>query len=206
MAWITRLDRLLVRIEEILLALILVGMVGLAALQVLLRNIWDTGIDWADLTAQNATVLLGFLGAAVATSEGRHLNIDILSRVLKGRAQMLLKVLINGFAVTLCILATQGGWLTFRVNLDPWTEMIPQGFTLLGYLRQQFFEGEIPMWVSVLILPFGFGLMGFHFLLRFVRDLGTLITGREWENTALEGPTGDALLDEMERQADGGPR
>ena len=202
MSLIGKIDRFLAKGEEVLLALLLVGMVVLAALQVLLRNIWNTGIDWADITVHNATVLLGLLGAAVATSEGRHLNIDLLSRVLKGRARHGLKVIIGLFAVLVCVLLVRGGWGTFSVNYDPWVENIPPGWSAWKNLRVQFSEGLIPQWMSQLFFPAGFGLICLHFVLRLVRDLGTLITGVEWDTVAHEGAEGDALLDEMSQSPD----
>ncbi|MFH1132301.1 MAG: TRAP transporter small permease subunit, partial [Pseudomonadota bacterium] len=181
MGVIAKLDRALAKIEEILLALILVGMVVLAALQVLLRNIWNTAIDWADVSLQNATLLLGLLGAAVATSEGRHLNIDLISRVIKGRWKVLLQIVIGLFALVVCVLLTNGGWETYRVNYVAWLENVPQGWTAGKALKEQMLQGEFPQWVSQAFLPMGFGLIGFHFLLRFVRDIGSLITGEPWE-------------------------
>ena len=201
MTLITKLDRIFAKAEEILLALLLVGMVLLAALQVLLRNIWDTGIDWADITLQNVTLLVGLLGAAIATSEGRHLNIDIFSRVLKGRNKTLLKVLIGLFCVAVCVLLARGGWTTFRANYGPWIENIPEGWSKAHNLKVQFLEGTIPQWLSLVFLPLGFAVIGFHFVLRLLRDLGTLVSGKEWETAGEGGPEGDALLDELERSA-----
>ncbi len=202
MDWITKLDRALAKAEEVLLALLLVAMVLVAALQVLLRNIWDTGIDWADITAQNATVVLGLLGAAVATSEGRHLNIDLVSRVLQGRAKMALHAVINLFAVTVCYLLVKGGWVTFSVNYDPWVQNIPEGWTVAQNLKAEFLEGNIPQWLSQLFLPFGFGLIGLHFALRLVRDLHTLVTGVPWEQVEQGALEGDAMLDELQAHAE----
>jgi TRAP-type C4-dicarboxylate transport system permease small subunit len=199
---ITKVDRFFAKIEEVLLALFLVGMVFLAALQVLLRNIWDVGIDWADITVQNVTVLVGLLGAAVATSEGRHLNIDLFSRILKGRAKTALKVVIGCFSLFICVLLTKGGWTTFQLNYEPWVQNIPEGWTVAQNLKVQFLEGGIPQWMSQLFLPIGFALIGFHFALRLIRDLGTLVTGKEWESKETAGAEGDALLDEMEAEAD----
>jgi TRAP-type C4-dicarboxylate transport system permease small subunit len=197
---ITKLDRLLAKTEEVVLALLLVGMVLLAALQVLLRNIWDTGIDWADISLQNATLLLGLLGAAIATSEGRHLNIDIFSRVLKGRSRTLLKVVIGLFCTISCILLARGGWSTYRLNYAQWVGNIPAGWTAGQNLKAQFFEGNIPQWLTQATLPMGFGLIGFHFLLRLVRDVRTLITGQEWEAKLEVVTEGDEVLEEMERR------
>lgn len=201
MELITKIDRAFAKVEEVLLALLLVGMIFLAALQVVMRNIWDTGIAWADSSLQTATLLLGLLGAAVATSEGRHLTIDILSRVIKGRAKRVLKVAIGCVSLFLCVVLAQGGWVTFKVNYTQWAGNIPQGWTVLHNLRQELGEGSIPQWVSQAMLPFAFGLIGLHFALRLLRDLGTLTTGKEWEKVGAAGPEGEAALDELEARA-----
>lgn len=198
MKLLERLDRALAKVEEILLALILVGMVVLAAIQVLLRNIWDTGIDWGDPAVQNATVLVGLLGAAIATSEGRHLNIDAFSRNLSGRARHVLAVVIGLFSVAVCAALAVGGWETYRANYLPWLEQVPAGWTAGKLLREELLEGTVPQWLSQLMLPVGFALIGVHFGLRLVRDLHVLVTGRapvaDGSEVALEG---DALLDAM---------
>lgn len=201
MQFITKIDHFFAKIEEVLLALLLVGMVLLAALQVVLRNVWDTGIDWADITVQNVTVLVGLLGAAVATSEGRHLNIDLFSRVLRGRAKTALKVVIGIFSCFICYLLAKGGWTNYRLNLEPWVQNIPEGWTLAQNLKVQFLEGNVPQWMSQLFLPIGFVLIGFHFALRAIRDLGTLVTGVDWEGKDQTGPEGDELLDQLEAKA-----
>jgi TRAP-type C4-dicarboxylate transport system permease small subunit len=198
---ITKLDRAFAKVEEVLLALLLVGMVVLAAVQVLLRNIWNTAIDWADISLQNATLLLGLLGAAIATSEGRHLTIDILSRVVKGRSKTLLKVVIGLFCVGMCLLLAKGGLTATKATLAQWSGNIPAGWTAAGTLKQEFFEGSIPQWLSQAMLPVGFLLLAFHFLLRLVRDLATLTSGKEWEKTAAGGARGEAALDELEAKA-----
>ena len=201
MKLISMLDHLFAKIEEVVLALLLVSMILLASLQVLLHNIWHTGIDWADPALQNATLLLGLLGAAVATSEGRHLTIDIFSRSLKGRAKIALRALIGLFAVVLCALLAQGGWRTYQVNHAQWVANIPAGWTAGQNLRQELLEGNIPQWLSQVMLFVGFAVIGFHFLLRLVRDLHSLGTGKEWEAAEKAGPQGEAALDELEKRA-----
>ena len=201
MELVTKIDRAFAKVEEVILALLLVGMILLASLQVVLRNIWDTGISWADSTLQNATLLLGLLGAAVATSEGRHLSIDILSRAIKGRTKHVLKVVIGCVSLFLCVVLAQGGWVTFKVNYEQWLGNVPQGWSVMQTLRQELSEGSIPQWLSQAMLPFTFALIGFHFALRLVRDLGTLTSGKEWEKAGAAGPEGEAALDELEARA-----
>ena len=60
----------------------------LAFLQIFLRNVFTTGLAWGDLVLRNLVLWIGFIGATLATREGKHINIDILSRSLlsSGRA------------------------------------------------------------------------------------------------------------------------
>ena len=205
MELITKLDRALAKAEEVAMALMLVGMVLLAAVEVLSRNIWHTGFAWALETLLNTTLFLGLLGAAVATSEGRHLNIDLLSRVLKGRSKTLLKVIIGVFGVVVCALLTVGGWQCYQLAYSAMiADATALNGTALSSFTQSFSDGNIPEWITQLGLGLGFGLIGFHFLLRLLRDLGTLATGKQWEHKEQEGASGDELLDEMAQRAEQG--
>lgn len=202
MGLLTRLDRFLVKFEEILLALLLVALIVLAATQVLLRNIWSTSIDWADVTLQNATVLIALLGAAIATSEGRHLNIDLVGRALRGRKRLMVNILIGVFGVITCALLTRGGWQTFRANYEPWVANVPAGWSKMRLLRQELGEGSFPQWLSQLMLPGGFGLIGLHFFLRLARDLSWLMGGDD--GAALDHEQdGDAYLDRIVASTEG---
>ena len=205
MELITKLDRSLAKAEEIIMALMLVGMVLLAAAEVLSRNIWHTGFAWALETLLNTTLFLGMLGAAVATSEGRHLNIDLFSRVLSGRSKYLLKVVIGLFGLVVCSLLALGGWQCFELAYDAVVkEAAGFGGTAFSAFTQSFSDGNIPEWVSQIGLCGGFSLIAFHFLLRLIRDLSTVITGEVWDAVEQDGLEGDAVLDEMEAQMEDG--
>jgi TRAP-type C4-dicarboxylate transport system permease small subunit len=202
MGAIVKIDRAFSKVEEVLLALLLVGMVLLTALQVLLRNIWNTGIDWADIGSQHATLLLGLLGAAVATSEGRHLNIDLVSRLAHGRGRFFVRVLIGGFGVAICVYLVVGGWTNYRVTYEPWLRNLNEGLGAGTALWDQLKQGEFPQWFTLLMLPLGFGLIGFHFVLRTLLDLSSLVSGKEWESQENKQLEGDALLDDLVAKAE----
>jgi TRAP-type C4-dicarboxylate transport system permease small subunit len=206
MQLIGRIDRALVKLEEVLLALLLVGMVVLAATQVVLRNIWNTAIPWADISLQNVTVIVGLLGAAIATSEGRHLNIDVFSRLLRGRGRLALRVLIGLFGVVVAGYLAKGGWTTYRANYEPWLLNVPPGWDAGRLLRQELSEGSVPQWLSQLAIAGGFLVITVHFLLRLIRDIAALIRGEDWQPPDQQRAEGDAMLDELvARVADSQP-
>lgn len=163
-----------------------------SAAQVLLRTVWGTAIDWADGVLQNATLLIGLLGAAVATSEGRHLNIDLLRTRLRGRAGHATRALVGLFALVICALLASGGWTTFSSSLDPWLANIPPGWSFARTLTGEIGDGLIPTWLTQLMFPLGFGLIGAHFALRAVRDAVSAISGESWETPTPETTGNDA--------------
>jgi TRAP-type C4-dicarboxylate transport system permease small subunit len=147
-----RIDKALTRVEEAVLITLLSVMVVMAFLQVVLRNLFSSGIFWADILLRHLLLWLGFLGAAIATSENRHINIDALRRFLSPNIRASVEVLTNLFATGICYLLAKASW-TF----------------VLGEIadHRTIFE-NIPSWYAQIIIPVGFGLLALHFLIRAV--------------------------------------
>jgi TRAP-type C4-dicarboxylate transport system permease small subunit len=147
-----RIDKVLTKAEEVVLIALLSVMVVMAFLQVVLRNLFSSGIFWADILLRHLLLWLGFLGAALATSENRHINIDALRRFLSPNIRGVVEVLTNLFATGICYLLAKASW-TF----------------VLGEIadHRTIFE-SIPSWYAQIIIPVGFGLLALHFLIRAV--------------------------------------
>ena len=201
------IDRILVKSEEVLLAALLVAMVLLASLQVLLRNFFDAGIAWADNSLQHATIVVGLLGAAIATSEGRHLNIDLVQRLVPPVLRSSLQVLIGISAIIVCVALAHGGLATCLATYQPWRAAVPQGWSVGRLFSSQFHEGGFPAWVLHLILTGGFALIGLQFLLRLINDVAALSRGAALVSKG-EALRDDAYLDQLAKEtsapADGG--
>ncbi len=136
-------------VEDTLLALLLMAMIGLSATQILLRNLFETGLPWADPLLRLLVLWLALAGALAATRENRHIRIDLLSRFLSGALNQVADRLASLFTAGICaLLAWHGGRLV-------WFEY--QDATLLG--------AGIPAWVAQIVIPLGFGLMALRFAL-----------------------------------------
>jgi TRAP-type C4-dicarboxylate transport system permease small subunit len=144
------IDRMLNTIEGALLILMLSVMVLVAFGQVMLRNIFHTGITGADVLLRHLVLWIGFLGAAIATSEERHINIDALRRFLSPRIRSAVDVLTDLFAAVICFLLMNAARV-FVESEQSAGRMIFQG---------------IPSWYAQVIIPVGFGLLVVHFTLR----------------------------------------
>lgn len=136
-------------VEDAILALLLTAMIGLSATQILLRNLLETGLPWADSLLRLLVLWLALAGALAATRENRHIRIDLLSRFLSGAMNRATERLASVFTAAICaLLAWHGGRLV-------WFEY--QDGTTLG--------AGIPAWVAQIVIPLGFGLMALRFAL-----------------------------------------
>jgi C4-dicarboxylate transporter DctQ subunit len=147
---VERLDEIAERIEGIFLVLFLSLMIGIAFLQVLLRNFFSTGLSWGDPLVRSLVLWIGFIGAALATREGRHINMDLLSRWIPFVGKKGIDTVTNLLSSLVCGLLTYGA-LKFIRN-----EALSGDITFLG----------APVWVPVIILPVTLAFMTLRFLLR----------------------------------------
>lgn len=144
------IDSFLNMLEGGLLIALLGVMIVLAFLQVVLRNVFSEGILWADILTRHFVLWIGFLGAALATSNERHISIDALTRFLTARVQVAVKVLTNLFAAVVC-------YFLLRAS---------QTFLANEILDERVVYAQIPSWYAEIIIPVGFGLLVVHFLIR----------------------------------------
>lgn len=145
-----RVSRWVDRIERAVLAVLVTGMVGLAALQILLRNAWHTGLNWAEPLLGMALLWLTMLGALAAAGLGRHLAIDLAAALMPRRGSVWLARATSLFAAIVCgLLAWAAGrYVGFQREMDI--------TLLLG----------APVWKYYMVIPAAFWLMAFRFAVR----------------------------------------
>lgn len=149
MKFMRTLDSLLARLENDLLALALVALMGLSLLQIGLRNLADTSWYWIDPFNRMLVLWLAMLGAMVATRKGEHIAIDVLRHYLTGWPAWLTQRLASGFATVVTGLMA---WHSGRFVYEEW---------LFGTTA----VGGLPAWPFQLIMPVGFALIALRFAL-----------------------------------------
>lgn len=143
--WLGRLHRA----EDLLLAALALGLLGLAVAQIALRLVFDSGLDWAEMAGRAGVFWLALLGALGATRDRRHIAIDALPRVLPPWAQRLAWWVSQSAATALCAAMAWLGWGLVQLEREA---PVP-------------FIAGVPSWWPMLVLPAGFGLMALRFLL-----------------------------------------
>ena len=146
---IEKLNLWIERAETIVLVSVLGIMVIFAFLQVILRNIFHEGILWGDIFLRHLVLWVGFLGASLATRDQKHINIDIFSRFMSDKGKSVVRFVTNLFSVFICYLLANAGWTFVQDEQLMGTEIF----------------ADVPAWYFQIIIPIGFFLMSFRFLI-----------------------------------------
>ena len=146
------IDRGLVRVEGWLLVVFLGIMVVLSFVQVVLRNFFSTGFVWADPLVRHMVIWTGFLGAAIATHEGRHISIDALTRFLSPRWKAAATVVGQVFLAVVCAFLVGASWEFLVEEREAGSE----------------FLAGIPTYLALMIIPVGYLLIAVHAVIRSV--------------------------------------
>lgn len=140
---------ILARIEESILGLFLVIMILLACVQILLRAMFSSGLPWADPVLRYLVLWSGLLGAAMATSQGKHIALDLVSFLVPESLQTWLQVVTNLFSTIVAAFLTWAAYLFIRNEME-------FGNTQLL---------SLPSWVWNLIFPMAFALITLRFFM-----------------------------------------
>ena len=80
-------------------------------------NIRIANIDWVEETSRFLFIWLSFLGAALATERMSHIRIDFFAQLLRGRARLVLEILVVLAMVVFAVVMTYEGLLvTLRAS------------------------------------------------------------------------------------------
>jgi TRAP-type C4-dicarboxylate transport system permease small subunit len=161
MKFLRRLDHLIAAAETTLLVVLLGVMVLLDFTQVILRNFFSSGIIWADTFLRHMVLWVAFLGASLAVQERKHINIDVLTRFMQDRWKRIAHIATDLFAAVVCL-------AFFKASLTFVSSEIANSTILLL---------NIPTWYFEVIIPFGYGMLAFRFLIKVIDDVAELRRG-----------------------------
>ena len=133
----------------------------LAVGQIVLREVFNTGIIWADELVRLIVLWLAMMGAMAACREDRHIRIDALSYLFSDNVISGIRVVVDLFAAGVCAAIA---WHAYR------------------YLQLEIeFEDTVlvntPAWIAHVVIPIGFAVFSYRFLVSVVKRLvGIFIT------------------------------
>ena len=140
--WLTEL------FEDALLVLLLAAMIVLAGAQIVLRNLFESAIVWADPLLRVGVLWVGMIGAMVATRGDRQISIDAVSKFLPPRTKAGIRVVTDIFtAVVSAVVA----WSAYRLMLE---DRAAGGLTI----------GFVPVWICETVIPVAFAVIALRYL------------------------------------------
>jgi len=127
----------------------------LAVGQIVLREVFDTGIIWADELVRLIVLWLAMMGAIAACRDDRHIRIDAITHLFPDRVIDVIRVVVDLFAAAVCAVIA---WHAYR------------------YLQLEIeFEDTVlvdtPAWLMHVILPVSFAVLSYRFAISSVKKV-----------------------------------
>lgn len=98
------------RVAEGIAVLAVFAVTALIGFQIIMRELFSTGLPWADEAARYAGLIIVFLGAPILMVRNEHVKVDMLTDRLKGRARALTLVAIDVSMVAFSGMFLVAGW------------------------------------------------------------------------------------------------
>jgi TRAP-type C4-dicarboxylate transport system permease small subunit len=142
-----------------LASVILLAMVALVSADILLRDVFGSGITWADEVSEYALYVITVLTAPWLLRRGQHVRIDIVLTVVPPQIAWLMEAVGDVAGLGVCLSLVRYG---LSMTYDSWST----GSTTIKNLI-------FPEWWLLALLPVCFLLLAIEFVFRFLR----LLTG-----------------------------
>jgi TRAP-type C4-dicarboxylate transport system permease small subunit len=169
---IAAVSRILAVLEGVGIGLCMLAVVGLATWQFIERNLtqrhhWFFHVPpWTDGVIRHSVFMLGFLGGAYATYTGRHIRIDAVTRVLKAKKRMALRLVTTLGAIVIVVIFAKAALGFYRITLQEAGEA-SQAEELFTPSR------------GALIIVVGYSVIAFHFFVQAMIDVCWLVSRAE---------------------------
>jgi C4-dicarboxylate transporter DctQ subunit len=134
--------------ENVMLVALLGAMMLLAVTQIVLREVFSTGIVWAGELLKLMVLWLAMIAAIAACRDDRHLRIDALSHVLPDKAIRATRVTVDLFAAVVCAVVAWHSWRYLQLEIE-------FGDTVLV---------DTPAWLAHAVVPASFAICAYRFV------------------------------------------
>jgi len=148
-----RAQLILYRLEDSILIGLLLVMISMTVIQILLRNLFGIGIVWGDVLVRVLVLWIGLLGAMVASRQGNHISIDVITRYLPERAKVAVYCIVDLFTAFIC---TTVAYYSLR-------------FVMMEFEGGEMIFAKVPVWICEAIIPIALFVIALrYFILSFI--------------------------------------
>ena len=140
-------------VENVALVALLGGMMLLAVAQIVMREVFNSGVAWGGEALKLMVLWLAMIAAIAACRDNRHIRVDAISHLLPDKAIRISRVIVDLFAAVVCCVVAWQAWRYLQLEIE--------------------FEDTVlintPAWLVHAIVPVGFAVTGYRFLVGAVR-------------------------------------
>jgi TRAP-type C4-dicarboxylate transport system permease small subunit len=146
--WIHKLYNLLLKIETALLIGLLLSTILIAVAQILLRNLFDIGLFWAESYIRISVLWVVLLGATIASRNNEHIAIDFFVHKMTEKIRSIIQKMTDLFSAVICAV---------------------MAYHSLIFIQSEYADGgiafsAIPNWFCEAIIPFTFAIIAIRYL------------------------------------------
>jgi len=131
----------------------------LAVGQIVLREVFDTGIIWADELVRLIVLWLAMMGAVAACREDRHIRIDAITHVFPDRVIDVIRIGVDVFAAAVCGVIAWNAYRYLQIEIE-------YADTVLV---------DTPAWIAHVVVPVSFAVMSYRFIVSVIKKIYRLM-------------------------------
>lgn len=156
MKYLLKLNKVIVRIEQVILGGSIIAMAVILVLNVLGRFFLGTGINASEELGQTLLVFVTFIGLSYCATTGKHINMLAIFDIMPGKMKKCTALAVSGItAATMLTLAV----ISFQYAY------------LMKTIGKVTVSLQIPVYFIILVVSFGFLFAGIQYLLVFFQNI-----------------------------------
>jgi TRAP-type C4-dicarboxylate transport system permease small subunit len=145
--------------EELLIGVFSLIMTVVIAIQIFMRYVMDNSLSWSEELARYCFIWLVYLGISLAVKKQRHMSVDVMFLVLKGKAKIVLSMIANLLFLSFSSFAIFYGF-QISMKLLTWGQVSP--------------ALDIPIGLVYLATPVGMGLTAIRLIQQLILQAKSL--------------------------------
>ena len=122
-----------------------------------MRNFLESGFIWGDIFLRVLVLWLALIGAILASRKGKQISIDVLSQFIPVPYKAYIQKFNLLFAAIVCCIISYYSGL----------------FVYLEFQDNTIAFGNIPAWVTEIIIPIGFFILGVKYIAQIIDESKT---------------------------------
>ena len=176
--------RFIHKLEENIVALLLVAMTLLVFAEVVMRFVFNTGVIWIQEATLYTAAWFVLFGASYGVRIGAHIGVDVVVKLLPEPLRRLAGLVAIALCFVYCALFLLGSWDYLQ---------------LMHMIGIEMEDIAVPKWMAMMIMPVGFVLL----VIRFAELGWGILTGKkDGFHLADEGKDSMHLAEELQGAAD----